>query len=161
MRRLCPEEPKHSAGDEMALECKGVVNGGVRGGPKVNALPALCFDRTRSHARELMKKPIGERSRLAELPVPIKDLTGDPIREEAFRKLLDLAGRVRHQDHRQRGPQDYSLHAPEVECIGKALHGNPVDGHTLDSILADLERRTRVEVQRAPCRKGLSRPQAG
>src|SRR3977135_742560 len=41
---------------------------------KVNALPTLCFDRARSRAKTLMKKPIGERGRLAGLPVPIKDL---------------------------------------------------------------------------------------
>ncbi len=42
---------------------------------KVNALPTLCFDRARSHAKALMKKPVGERGLLAGLPVPIKDLT--------------------------------------------------------------------------------------
>jgi amidase len=42
---------------------------------KVNALPTLCFDRARSHAKELMKKPIGDRGLLAGLPIPIKDLT--------------------------------------------------------------------------------------
>ena len=31
-----------------------------------------------------------------------------------------LALRVRWQDHRQRGPKVYTLHAPEVECIGKS-----------------------------------------
>ena len=41
---------------------------------KVNALPTLCFDRARTHARELMKKPIGERGLLAGMPIPIKDL---------------------------------------------------------------------------------------
>src|SRR5450432_1189798 len=41
---------------------------------KVNALPTLCFDRARSHARALMKKPAGERGLLAGLPMPIKDL---------------------------------------------------------------------------------------
>src|ERR1700704_5063755 len=41
----------------------------------VNALPTLCFDRARAHARELMKKPAGERGLLAGMPVPIKDLT--------------------------------------------------------------------------------------
>jgi len=29
------------------------------------------------------------------------------------------ASRIRHQEQRQRGPKVYSLHAPEVECIGK------------------------------------------
>jgi amidase len=41
---------------------------------KVNALPTLCFDRARTHAKALMKKPVGERGLLAGLPVPIKDL---------------------------------------------------------------------------------------
>ena len=41
---------------------------------KVNALPTLCFDRARTHAKALMKKPAGERGLLAGLPVPIKDL---------------------------------------------------------------------------------------
>ncbi|ESR23835.1 amidase [Lutibaculum baratangense] len=40
----------------------------------VNALPTLCFDRARSHARSLMEKPVADRGRLAGLPVPIKDL---------------------------------------------------------------------------------------
>jgi amidase len=40
----------------------------------VNALPTLCLDRAREHARTLMNKPIGERGRLAGLPIPIKDL---------------------------------------------------------------------------------------
>jgi amidase len=42
---------------------------------KVNALPTLCFDRARAHADALMKKPLGERGRLAGMPVPIKDLS--------------------------------------------------------------------------------------
>src|SRR5882762_4727181 len=42
---------------------------------KINALPTLCFDRARQHARELMKRPIAERGLLAGMPVPIKDLT--------------------------------------------------------------------------------------
>ncbi|MBR0934566.1 amidase [Bradyrhizobium jicamae] len=42
---------------------------------KVNALPTLCFDRARSHAKVLMQKPAAERGLLAGLPVPIKDLT--------------------------------------------------------------------------------------
>ncbi|WP_353646819.1 amidase family protein [Mesorhizobium sp. WSM2239] len=41
----------------------------------VNALPILCFDRARDQARRLMQRPLGNRGRLAGLPVPIKDLT--------------------------------------------------------------------------------------
>lgn len=42
---------------------------------KTNALPTLCFDRARNHAKALMQKPAGERGLLAGLPIPIKDLT--------------------------------------------------------------------------------------
>jgi amidase len=42
---------------------------------KVNALPTLCFDRARHHARDLMQKPAAERGLLAGMPVAIKDLT--------------------------------------------------------------------------------------
>ena len=42
---------------------------------KVNALPILCFDRAREHAKRLMTRPASERGLLAGLPVPIKDLT--------------------------------------------------------------------------------------
>jgi amidase len=42
---------------------------------KVNALPILCFERARKHARALMEKPAAERGSLAGLPLPIKDLT--------------------------------------------------------------------------------------
>jgi amidase len=42
---------------------------------KVNALPTLCFDRARDHAKALMQKKPAERGLLAGLPIPIKDLT--------------------------------------------------------------------------------------
>ena len=42
---------------------------------KVNALPTLCFDRARTHAKALMQKKPAERGLLAGLPIPIKDLT--------------------------------------------------------------------------------------
>jgi IS5 family transposase len=34
---------------------------------------------------------------------------------------------VRLQDHRQRGPKIYALHAPEVECIGKGKARAPYE----------------------------------
>lgn len=42
--------------------------------PVVNALPTLCFDRAREHARALLALPVAERGILAGLPLPIKDL---------------------------------------------------------------------------------------
>jgi amidase len=41
----------------------------------VNALPTLCFERARGHAKALMQGTASERGVLAGLPVPIKDLT--------------------------------------------------------------------------------------
>ena len=66
---------------------------------KVNALPTLCFDRARAHAKALMQKPVGERGLLAGLPVPIKDLTevagvrttqGSPIYKDHIPATSDL-----------------------------------------------------------------------
>jgi len=46
---------------------------------------------------------------------------------ERFSEILALAHRVRFQDHRQRGPKVYALHAPEVECIGKGKARAPYE----------------------------------
>jgi IS5 family transposase len=48
-----------------------------------------------------------------------RKIAGNPVLEDRFDPLLDLARRVRDQDQHQRGPKVYSLHAPEVECIGR------------------------------------------
>jgi hypothetical protein len=45
----------------------------------------------------------------------------------AFAKLLLLARRAREQQQRQRGPKVYSLHAPQVECIGKGKAHRPYE----------------------------------
>ena len=50
-----------------------------------------------------------------------RKIAGNPALTERFAELLGLAVRVRFQDHRQRGSKIYSLHAPEVECIGKGI----------------------------------------
>ncbi len=66
---------------------------------EVNALPTLCFDRARAHAKELMKKPPGQRGLLAGLPVPIKDLNavagvlttqGSPIYKDTVPTRSDI-----------------------------------------------------------------------
>lgn len=100
-----------------------------------------------------------------------RKIEGDSGLEAAFERLLMLARRVHEQRQRQRGPKVYSLHAPEVECIGKgkahrpyefgvkvsvattighakggqfvthvkSLPGNPYDGHTLATVIPDME----------------------
>jgi transposase, IS5 family len=100
-----------------------------------------------------------------------RKIEGDSGHEAAFAQLTMLARRVREQQQRQRGSKVYSLHAPEVECIGKgkahrpyefgvkisvattlshakggqfvthakALPGNPYDGHTLATVIPEME----------------------
>jgi transposase, IS5 family len=56
-----------------------------------------------------------------------RKIEGKPELESRFGPLLDLALRVRFQDHRQRGHKLYALHAPEVECIGKGKARAPYE----------------------------------
>jgi amidase len=72
----CAVVDKLRSGDVTPLDLLDVLEkriSEVEG--KVNALPILCFDRAREHAKALMQKSAGERGLLAGLPVPIKDLT--------------------------------------------------------------------------------------
>jgi transposase, IS5 family len=61
----------------------------------------------------------------------IRDITrkiaGNPYLEIKFAHLLSLARRVHAQERGQRGPKVYSLHAPEVECIGKGKPHKPYE----------------------------------
>jgi transposase, IS5 family len=114
-------------------------------------------------------------------------IEGDPwLTEFVFKDMLSRARRVHGQEQRQRGPKVYSLHAPEVECIGKgkahrpyefgvkvsvattlrhakggqfvthvsALPGNPYDGHTLGTVIPDMEALVGNTIQRAFVDKG-------
>ena len=56
-----------------------------------------------------------------------RKIDGDERMEARFGSLLDLAVRVRLQDQRRRGRKVYSLHAPEVECIGKGKARTPYE----------------------------------
>ena len=58
---------------------------------------------------------------------------------EAFVRPLFLARRVLEQERRQRGRKVYSLHAPEVECIGKGKASS-----SLKDAMASLERNPLV-----------------
>jgi len=116
-----------------------------------------------------------------------RKIDGDAwLKEVIFGPILSRARRVRDQLQRQRGPKVYSLHAPEVECIGKgkahrpyefgvkvsvatthrhanggqfaihakALPGNPYDGHTLATVIPDIEALVGNTLQRAFVDKG-------
>ena len=56
-----------------------------------------------------------------------RKIAGDPALQARFADLLALAQRVRVQNHRQRGPKVYALHALEVECIGKGKARAPYE----------------------------------
>ena len=116
----------------------------------------------------------------------VRRIAGNPVLREAFAQMLSLAQSVRHQRQRQRGKKIYSLHAPEVECIGKgkahrpyefgvkvsiattlnrsaggqfiahakALPGNPYDGHTLATVIPDIQRQIGANISRIVADKG-------
>jgi hypothetical protein len=80
------------------------------------------------HRRETFKRARRElkflRTRLGRIIRDIRrQIEGDPALEDRFGPLLDLA--LRKQ--RQIGPKVYSLHAPEVECIGKGKARAPYE----------------------------------
>jgi transposase, IS5 family len=100
-----------------------------------------------------------------------RNIAGHENWREVLLRPLFLARRVLEQNRRQRGRKVYSLHAPEVECIGKgkahkpyefgvkvsvattvshsaggqfvthvaALPGNPYDGHTLATVIPQMQ----------------------
>ena len=88
------------SGDITPLDCLDALEYRVAGvDGKVNALPTRCFERARSHARQIMAKPLAERGLLAGLPVPIKDLAdvagvrstqGSPIFKDRIADTSDL-----------------------------------------------------------------------
>jgi IS5 family transposase len=68
------------------------------------------------------------RTRLGRLIRDInRKIEGDPGLDRRFAPLRSLAIKIRFQNHRQRGPKLYSLHAPEVECIGKGKARAPYE----------------------------------
>jgi amidase len=72
----CAIVDKLRAGDVTPLDLLDVLEKRIAEvDGKVNALPILCFDRARGHAKALMQKPVAERGLLAGMPIPIKDLT--------------------------------------------------------------------------------------
>jgi IS5 family transposase len=58
----------------------------------------------------------------------------------AFAPKLALAERVHAQTPKQRGPKIYSLHAPEVECIGKGKAHKPYEFGVKVSVATPIQR---------------------
>ena len=115
-----------------------------------------------------------------------RKIEGNAALTSIFARPLSLARRVRDQQRRDPSPKVYSLHAPEVECIGKgkahkpyefgvkvsvattldvcaggqfivhakALPGNPYDGHTLASVIPEMEALVGNTLERVVADKG-------
>ena len=96
----CAIVDKLNSGDVTPLDLLDVLEKRIAEvDGRVNALPTLCFDRARTRAKALMKRPVGKRGLLAGLPVPIKDLTnvegvlttqGSPIYKDTIPNRSDL-----------------------------------------------------------------------
>src|ERR687885_3020802 len=63
-----------------------------------------------------------------------------PRRVAGDTQALSLAGRVKDQRQRERGRKVYSLHAPEVECIGKGKAHKPYEFGVKVSVATPLNR---------------------
>jgi IS5 family transposase len=69
-----------------------------------------------------------------------RKIRGDETRQAIFRRLLWLAERVSEQRQKERGRKVYSLHAPEVECIGKGKAHRPYEFGVKVSVATTLHR---------------------
>jgi hypothetical protein len=68
-----------------------------------------------------------------------RKIEGNAGLEAKFAWLLSLARRVRAQQRGQRGPKIYSLHASEVECIGKGKPHKPYEFGVKVSVATPLK----------------------
>ncbi|WP_188826608.1 IS5 family transposase, partial [Brucella endophytica] len=146
---------------------------------------ALIRHQRYAHAKQFKRAGKALRTLKTYLGRTIRDIKRrigeDETLRSVFLRPLHQAQTVLEQRRGQRGPDKiYSLHAPEVECIGKgkahrpyefgvkvsiattlnrckggqfalhakALPGNPYDGHTLATIIPDMEAAIGNEIGR-------------
>ena len=101
-----------------------------QGYPKVGKLALIKYQRY-AHAKQWNRARRELRRLKTILGRVIRDVErqvhASPSLEMIFRPKLFLAGRVHAQKRGQRGPKVYSIHAPEVECIGKGKAHKPYE----------------------------------
>lgn len=101
-----------------------------QGYPRVGKL-ALMKHQRYAHAKQFKRARREQRRLKTFLGRVMRDierkLKRSPSLEPLFRPMLFLAGRVHAQERGQRGRKVYSLHAPEVECIGKGKSHKPYE----------------------------------
>ncbi len=104
---------------------------------------ALIRHQRYAHAKQFKRANRALRTLKTYLGRVIRDIArkidGDPGLEAEFALLLSLAQRVRAQERGQRGPKVYSLHAPEVECIGKGKPHKPYEFGVKVSVATTLK----------------------
>jgi IS5 family transposase len=104
---------------------------------------ALIQHQRYAHAKQFKRANRALRTLKTYLGRVIRDIArkidGDPSLETKFAWLLSLARRVREQERGQRGPKVYSLHAPEVECIGKGKPHKPYEFGVKVSVATTLK----------------------
>ena len=104
---------------------------------------ALIQHQRYAHAKQFKRANRALRTLKTYLGRVIRDIArkieGDPRLETKFASLLSLARRVREQERGQRGPKVYSLHAPEVECIGKGKPHKPYEFGVKVSVATTLK----------------------
>ena len=151
---------------------------------------ALIAHQRYAHAKQLKRAGRALRSVRTYLGRVCRDVTRKIKRsrrlKDIFARPLSLAFAVRDQRQRQRGRKIYSLHAPEVECIGKgkahrpyefgvkvslatplnrckggqfiahvkALPGAPYDGHTLATVVPEMEAQIGASLSRIVADRG-------
>jgi len=105
---------------------------------------ALIRHQRYAHAKQFKRANRALRTLRTQLGRVIRDIgrkIGDSAAlREIFAVPLSLARRVREQRPRQRGPKVYSLHAPEVECIGKGKAHRPYEFGVKVSVATPLHR---------------------
>ena len=125
---------------------------------------ALIRHQRYAHAKQFKRATRALRSIRTMLGRVIRDITrkivGRPELADVFALPLSRARRVKDQRQRQRGRKLYSLHAPEVECIGKGKAHKPYEFGVKVSVATPLRGRPRHSVNRcaSPPRRRAARP---
>ena len=105
---------------------------------------ALIKHQRYAHAKQFKRANKALRKLKTYLGRTIRDITrqiaGEDDMKAMFARLLHLAGRVLAQNRHQRGPKVYSLHAAEVECIGKGKPHRPYEFGVKVSVATTLKR---------------------
>ena len=105
---------------------------------------ALIKQQRYAHAHQFKRADKALRKLKTYLGRTIRDITrqiaGDDELHAIFLRPLHLAGRVLEQRQKQHGKKVYSLHAPEVECIGKGKAHAPYEFGVKVSVATTLHR---------------------